>query len=124
MIETNHVYQFWLDNFLWSFLCMVVVGWFIPKLFWVSKISIIIRVIFSAIFSVAVMFVIQTLWAALILSLGSSLSVVIGMSINNLSGSLSAFSQLGAETLFGWLAALVVRIIALTVRDIRVSKTE
>ena len=123
MFETNYAYQFWLDNFLWSFLCMTAVGWFIPKLFWVSKFSLIIRSIFSAIFSVAAMFAIQTLWAALIISLGSSLSAVIELSVNSLSGTLSAFSQIGAETLFGWFAALVARIIALIARDIRASKT-
>jgi len=125
IVETNNVIQFWLNNFLWSLLWMLVVGWFIPKLFWFSKFSLIIRVFVSVVCSVAAMFVIGTLWAVLIISLGSSLSTVIETSINNLSGAISLYSQLGAQTTVGWFAAIVVRIIALIVRDIRSSrKTE
>ena len=61
---------------------------------------------------------------ALIYSLGSSLSDVIETSIYDLSGSISFYAELGAETTVGWFAAIVVRIIALIVRDIRFSKTE
>ena len=125
IVETNNVIQFWLNNFLWSLLWMLVVGWFIPKLFWFSKFSLIIRVFVSVVCSVAAMFVIGTLWAVLIISLGSSLSDVIETSIYDLSGSISFYAELGAETTVGWFAAIVVRIIALIVRDIRSSrKTE
>ena len=124
IVETNNVMQFWQDNFLWSLLAMLVVGWFIPKLFWFSKLNIFIRFIISAVCSMAAMIVIGSIWAFLMMSFGNSFSAVLKTSIDNLSGSISLFSELGAETMVGWLVAIVVRIIALILRDIRSAKTE
>ena len=115
--------QFWLNNFLWSILVMLFIGWFIPKLFWFPKVGIIARILVSTIFSFLAMALTTTIWAMFMLMIGS-FGAVISTFVGNPIGGLLLYFELGAELTVGWILSMVIKIITLTVRDIKQSNSD
>mgnify|MGYP006089929775 CR=1 FL=1 len=116
-VETNDVMRFWLDNFLNTILAMFVVGWFIPKIFWFSQLSILPRILASTICSSVTMVLIAALLGVYMLSMGKPFGVVIGTAIGDPIGALEFYLLLGVETTVGWILPVIIRIFLLVLRD-------
>ena len=114
--------EVWIANFIWFFLLMTITGWFVPKIFWISKDNIFSSVLFCFICSFVTMSLTAGVLAMLVNSFEVGFPKMLAAFFSDVWGGIAFRLETGFETGLGWLVTLIIRIITLTYKDVILKK--
>ncbi|MDA1237932.1 MAG: hypothetical protein O3A15_03165 [Proteobacteria bacterium] len=110
--------EVWISNFIWFFLLMTITGWFVPKIFWVSKDNVFSSVLFCFIFSFVTMALMGWVLALLVYSFEVGFLKMLKAFFSDVGGGIFFSLERSFQTGSGWLITIIIRIISLTYKDV------